>query len=56
MVLSGIILFLFSFVLFWYVPAMDSSYQWAWKVLVAIAMVVTVLGYEHAEPKAVNTV
>jgi len=51
MVLLGVVLFLLSYGLFWYVPGISSAYQWIWKLLVGTAMVVTVLGYEQAEPQ-----
>ena len=51
MVLLGVVLFLLSYGLFWYVPGISSAYQWVWKLLVGTAMVVTVLGYEQAEPQ-----
>lgn len=55
LVLSGAVVFLFAYILFWYVPAIDGSYQWIWKILVGGAMVTTVLGYEQAEPKVPET-
>lgn len=48
-ILSGVVIFLFSYMLFWYVPGMQQSYGWIWKLLVAIGMVTVVLGYEHTE-------
>lgn len=47
--LSGIIVFLISYILFWYVPGIQESYSWIWKLMVGIAMIVTVLGYERTE-------
>jgi len=48
-VLSGVIVFLLSFILFWYVPGVQESYAWIWKILVGIGMLLTIFGYEHTE-------
>lgn len=56
LVLSGTVIFLISYLLFWYVPGIQQHYQWVWKLLVGVAMVVTVLGYEQAEPRIAETV
>lgn len=57
MILAGVFLFLFSYVLFWYAPGLDESYAWIWKILVGTGMIVTVLGYEQTEKQeAVNTI
>lgn len=56
MVLAGVVLFLLSFGLFWYVPGMDSTYLWVCKILLGVAMVMTVLGYEYAEPKSTSVI
>lgn len=48
-ILSGVAIFFITYSLFWYVPGVQDSYAWIWKLLVGIAMVVTVLGYERTE-------
>ena len=48
LVLIGAALFLVSYLIYWYVPAISTSYQWIWKVLVAGAMLTTLFGYEKA--------
>lgn len=50
-ILSGVAVFLITYALFWYVPGIQDSYGWIWKIMVGIAMVVTVLGYERTETK-----
>lgn len=50
-ILSGVMIFLICYMLFWYVPGIQESYQWLWKILVGIAMVTTVLGYQQTEER-----
>ncbi len=49
MILIGVSVFLFSYLLFWYVPGVSESYSWIWKLLVASGMITTILGYEKVE-------
>lgn len=49
LILSGIGVFLLAFLLFWFIPAIQDSYAWIWKIMVGIAMIVTVIGYEKTE-------
>lgn len=49
LILTGIGVFFLTFLLFWFIPAMQNSYAWIWKLMVGIAMVVTVVGYEKTE-------
>lgn len=49
MILVGVSVFLFSYLLFWYVPGVSESYPWIWKLLVAVGMITTILGYEKVE-------
>lgn len=49
MILSGVGIFFITYALFWYVPEVQDSYGWIWKLLIGIGMVVTVLGYERTE-------
>lgn len=51
MILWGVGIFFLSYALFWYVPAIQDSYGWIWKLLIGIGMIVTVLGYERSETK-----
>ena len=48
LVLIGAAIFLVSYLIYWYVPGISTSYQWIWKVLVAAAMLTTLFGYEKA--------
>ncbi len=49
MVLGGVILFLVTFLMFWYIPVLKNSYEWVWKSTLAISMIVTVYGYEYVK-------
>ena len=48
-ILSGVCIFLLSHILFWYVPGVQQYYPWIWKLLLAMGMIITILGYEKAE-------
>lgn len=48
-ILLGIILFILTYISFWYVPVVQESYSWIWKVLLALSMITTIIGYERAE-------
>jgi hypothetical protein len=48
-ILLGIIVFLITYIVYWHIPGIQESYAWIWKLLLGIAMVVTVLGYEQNE-------
>lgn len=49
MILSGVTIFLICYLLFWYVPVIQDSYAWSWKLLFAAGMILNVIGYEHTE-------
>jgi hypothetical protein len=44
----GAILFLFCYILYWTIGAFSASLFWIWKLLLASAIVTTVLGYKQA--------
>ncbi len=48
-ILGGIALFLISYVLFWYTGDLLSDYAWSWKILVGLAMIITIYGYDQIE-------
>lgn len=52
MILLGVILFLFTHILFWFVPAADAVEGWLWKILAAIALWLTITGYQKTEAMA----
>ncbi|HLR32335.1 MAG TPA: hypothetical protein VK074_07595 [Fodinibius sp.] len=47
-VLSGILLFLFCYLLYWIIPDLRESLSWIWKLLLAGGMIVTVFGQNYA--------
>lgn len=55
MILAGVILFLMSYVLFWNLSGSMENYLWTWKILVGIAMVISLYGYEKTEIEAPKT-
>lgn len=55
-ILVGITLFLISYILFWYTGDLLENYPWVWKLLVGLAMITTILGYEQTEKElTINT-
>ncbi len=48
-ILAGVVIFLFSYLLYWYVPDVQTSYNWSWQLLLAAGMSTTLWGYEKAE-------
>lgn len=51
-ILGGIILFMVAYILFWSISEMQDTYQWVWKLLLAIAMITSIYGYEQIEKEA----
>ncbi|NGP89075.1 hypothetical protein [Fodinibius halophilus] len=49
LILIGSIIFLFSYLLYWYVPGIQPSYAWLWQLLLAAGLLTIVLGYEHTD-------
>lgn len=54
LILGGVIVFLISYILFWSISEIQDSYQWVWKLLVGLAMVISILGYEQTEKEVVT--
>ncbi len=48
-ILSGNILFLITFILFWYVPGVSEYYDWLWKTFLVLSLLMTLYGYEYAK-------
>jgi hypothetical protein len=48
-ILGGMVIFLISYVLFWSISEVQDSYQWMWKLLVGVAMIISIYGYEQTE-------
>ena len=51
-ILGGIIFFMVAYILFWSISEMQDTYQWVWKLLLAIAMITSIYGYEQIEKEA----
>lgn len=47
-IFAGVILFLLCYILYWSIGAFSNSLFWIWKILLASAIVTTVIGYKQA--------
>ncbi|MGK7370095.1 MAG: hypothetical protein ACNS64_07750 [Candidatus Halalkalibacterium sp. M3_1C_030] len=47
-ILGGIILFLITFLLYWYVPGISDNTSWLWKTFLGLSFLLTLYGYEYA--------
>jgi len=54
-ILAGVIILLFSYILYWYIPNIQTSYNWSWQLLLAAGMTIIVLGYENTETAVIST-
>ena len=50
-ILGGIILFLITFVMYWYIPGIRELSDWLWKTFLALSLLMTLYGYEYARKK-----
>lgn len=50
-ILGGIILFLFTFLMYWYVPGVSDNVAWLWKSFLGLSFLFTLYGYEYAMKK-----
>lgn len=53
-ILSGTILFLLTFILFWYVPGVSEYYDWLWKAFLVLSLLMTLYGYDYAKREGQN--
>lgn len=51
-ILAGVILFLITFILFWYVPGVQESYNWIWKTFLGLSLLLTQYGYEYVKKQS----
>lgn len=49
MVLTGTVLFMLSYLVFWYVPGVKDHYVWIWKLLLGGGIIAAVQGYENSD-------
>ena len=47
-ILVGIILFLITFLMYWYIPGVSEYSAWLWKMFLALSLLLTLYGYEYA--------
>lgn len=53
-ILSGIIIFFITFVLFWYIPVINESFAWIWKSLLAAGIITIIYGYEYIDTSLIK--
>lgn len=53
-ILAGIILLLITFVLFWYVPVINESFAWIWRILLGVGILTIIYGYDHLKPAIID--
>lgn len=51
-ILGGIILFLITFVIYWYVPGVSENTEWLWQTFLICSLLLTLYGYEYARKKS----
>lgn len=47
-ILSGAILFLITFILFWYIPGIQQATPLIWKLFLSASIILTMYGYDYA--------
>ena len=47
-ILSGVVLFLFTFLVFWYVPGVQEDTPWIWQLFFLGSLLLLVYGYDYA--------
>jgi len=47
-ILSGVVLFLFTFLIFWYIPGVQENAPWAWQLSFIGSVLLSVYGYDYA--------
>lgn len=50
-IVGGIILFLLTFIFYWFIPGMENSFSWVWKILFAAGLLLSLYGYEQINPE-----
>lgn len=54
LILVGVMIFLLTYILYWHLPVVNTTYPWMWKLSLAVGIVVTVLGYEKADQAVIT--
>lgn len=47
-ILFGVVLFLFTFLIFWYIPGVQENAPWVWQLSLIGSMLLSVYGYDYA--------
>lgn len=53
-ILAGVVLFLFTYLIFWYIPGVQEDYSWAWRLFLGMSLLLTLYGFTHAEKKGAS--
>lgn len=53
-ILGGTILFLITFLIYWYVPGVHENQIWLWKTLLGLSLIATMYGYDYAKKQSRN--
>lgn len=48
-ILGGVVLFLFTHLIFWYIPGVQDNYSWVWRLFLCLSLLMTLYGYKYAE-------
>lgn len=51
-ILAGIISFLITFLMYWYIPGIKEYTAWLWKTFLALSLLLTLYGYDYARKKS----
>jgi hypothetical protein len=54
-ILAGVILFLVTFVLFWYIPGVQECTPLLWKAFLSLSIMLTIYGYDYARKETNST-
>lgn len=51
-ILVGTLFFLFTFLLFWFVPGIRENYSWLWKLIFSVSIIITIYGYDYVQQRS----
>lgn len=53
-ILGGTILFLLTFLLYWYIPGVQENNDWLWKSFLGLSLIITLKGYDFARKQSTH--
>lgn len=51
-ILAGTLLFLITFLIYWYLPGVHENYAWVWKSFLGLSLIFTMYGYDYARNRS----